>query len=221
MNRKRFLIWEKWRETQHSIDLKELQESLVSRGLASSGTRIQAEKHLKEKYLAEVEMERATMEEEETEVAERARERRNQRRINWVVAGGSFIAALGSVGSMVLALPLFNSQINNIQVKVDSLQESIEQMFERTEKEVFRYPELNNHITANPSGGSIIRLTLAHKPVKGSVNVWWGSMNLSPVYVDIEGQDVVLNFVDHAPENLIAEEGYSDIGFTVSYIRSE
>ncbi len=217
MNKKRFLIWEKWRGIQHSIELKELQQDLASRGLATSGIRNQAEKHLKDKYLSEIGMERASMEAEEVDLQERVNERNSQRRTNWIVACGSFLAALGSVGSMVLALPLFNQQINNIQVKVDSLQESLNSMYSRYETDVFTREQIMATMSEGPDNGVRFEVELTNEPIENSLNIFWAPAFISPTMYEVVGKKVILNVPYINPQQIREYPG--PLPLQISYFR--
>lgn len=182
MNRKKFEIWQRYKTKEQAIELQKLQDDFGARGLASSGMRNEAEKHLTEKCRAEIEMERETMEAEESEMGERKRERTN---LIWT----NRIVALGAIGSVVLALPIFSNQINNIQVQIDSLEASIRSLYASYTLETFCYTDLKDSFKKADSG-NIVEIQLKKAPVPNSVNVWEGAMSISPTYFKVYGNRV-------------------------------
>ena len=209
MNRKRFEIWKSWKTKQRAIELQELQENFAGRGLASSGMRNEAEKHLGERHDAEVEMEQAAMEAEEAETGGRERERRNLIRTNWIIA-------IGTIGSVVLALPFFSRQINSIQVKVDSLEASIRGIYSSYTLETFCYDELKDSFRKTELGNTV-EIKLKEAAVSNSVNVWEGAMSVSPTYFKVNGN--LLNVSTNMDSASLKEAcATMDFKYSVTYI---
>ncbi len=209
MDRKKFGIWRNWKAKQQAIELLELQENLASRGLASSSTRNSAENHLKEKYEAEVEMEQATMESEEAEARGRAHERKNLIRTNWIIA-------IGTISSVILTLPIFSAQINNIQVKVDSLEASIHGIYASYTLETFCYDDLKDSFTKTDLGNTV-EIKLKKKPVINSINVWEGAVSVSPTYFRVNG-DILEVSTNMDPKSLKEACSSMDFKYSVTYI---
>ena len=209
MNRKKFEIWQKYKVKEEHIELQKLQEDFAGRGLARSGIRNEAEEHLSEKYRAEIEMERETMEAEESETAGRKTERRN---LIWT----NRIIALGSIGLVILALPAFSNQINNIQVKIDSLEESIRGIYSSYVLETFCYEDLKDSFKQTELG-DILEIPLKEPAIPNSVNIWEGAMSISPIYFKVNGNhlEISTNFNTDALKDACAT---SDFKYSVTYI---
>ena len=209
MNRKKFEIWQKYKVKEEHIELQKLQEDFAGRGLAHSSIRNEAEEHLAEKYRAEIEMERETMETEESETLGRRRERRN---LIWA----NRIIALGTIGSVILALPAFSNQINNIQVKIDSLEESIRGIYSSYVLETFCYEDLKDSFKQTELG-NILEIPLKEPAIPNSVNIWEGAMSISPIYFKVNGNhlEISTNFNADALKDARAT---SDFKYSVTYI---
>lgn len=217
MNRKKFEIWRGWKEAEHEREKQKLIDDLANRGMAQSGIRGMEESNLRERYNAEIEMEHAVMEEDEEEKKEERKERKNQIRTNRIIAVSSIVAALSAMGSVIVALPIFSTQINNIQVKVDTLQASIKGLYAAYTLETF-CKELGGSFqhTAN---GTVVLLHLKKVPIQNSLNVWEGAVSVSPTYFHVSGNivSVETNMTNITPDN-ISELCANDFKYSVTYI---
>lgn len=123
--------------------------------------------------------------------------------ITAIVASAAVISALGSAGSAILALPQFSKQINNIQVKVDSIEASLQQLYQHYDREVITCDQVKSGAKAT-SDGTLLTLTLKHSAIPNSVNVWWGEMYLTPTDYSTAGNVLNIHFNPQGPGVIIA-----------------
>lgn len=126
----------------------------------------------------------------------------------------SAIVLIAFVG-LIVALPIFSKQVSNIQVKVDSIEESIKGIYGSYLLETFGYEELKDSFVQNASG-TVVRIKLSHRPTLKSVNVWEGPMSVNPSYFKVDGDILdVETIFDAASFKEAADSGYR---YTVTYI---
>lgn len=123
--------------------------------------------------------------------------------------------------ALVFAFPYFSNQINNIQIRVDSLQASIDGIYGKYKLEIFCYDELKDSFK-DVVGGKIVSIRLKQRPVPNSVNVWEGAMNISPLYFKVNDNvvEVETNFSVENLKEICSTPGSNGNGFkyTVMYI---
>jgi predicted PurR-regulated permease PerM len=123
------------------------------------------------------------------------------------------IAFLG----VVIALPVFTKQINNIEVKVDSLAQSIQGIYNSYTLESFCYDDLKNSFTKD-SSGNVVQIKLKNKPVPHSVNVWEGPVSVNPLYFKIDGNILNISTNFDADSFKQACDTSPDYRYTITYI---
>ena len=117
---------------------------------------------------------------------------------------------------LVFALPFFAYQINNIDVRIDNLQASLENIYNSYQKEVFKYSDIKNDFQQN---GTDVKISfhLKNKPIPNSVQIWWGEENsvgsaqISPQFIDVEDNVVTVNYSNRdlgSLTNPATERGY-------------
>jgi len=118
--------------------------------------------------------------------------------------------------ALILAFPYFSRQINNVQIQIDSLQESIEGLYGNFVQETY-CSELKDSFGTNDRGQKVVYISLEHKPIPNSVSVWEGIVNVPPIYFKVDGQ--VVEIETHWSPEILDQCGDAGIGaFTILYI---
>ncbi|OGZ53123.1 MAG: hypothetical protein A3B25_03230 [Candidatus Ryanbacteria bacterium RIFCSPLOWO2_01_FULL_48_26] len=119
--------------------------------------------------------------------------------------------------AVVFAFPFFSKQINNIQVKIDSIEQSIKNLYQRYALETFCPSDLKN--SYKPENGQyIVQLNLKNKPVHNSVSIWEGAFVISPSYFTVEGNKISLE-TNFGPNDIDQGCDHSSFQYTVTYVR--
>jgi len=100
----------------------------------------------------------------------------------WIGRPENYNAAIALIAffGVIVALPIFSKQINNIQISVDSLQQSIKGIYSQYIVETFCYDQLKNSFTQDKTLGNVVNITLKEKPIPFTVNLWEGALNVDP-----------------------------------------
>ncbi len=113
-------------------------------------------------------------------------------------AGVFLIAFFG----LVVALPVFSNQINNIQIKIDSVQTSLKEMFSRQRTEVFSAIEADKFEVIDYQGkGDYLKIPLKETPLQGSVTLWFTGLVQSPDWY-ITNDNIVLLKMSYTKNDL-------------------
>ena len=119
--------------------------------------------------------------------------------------------------AVVLAFPYFSKQINNIQIRVESLQESIESMYGHFVRESF-CSELKDSFSKNDKGENIVSIRLSRVPVPNSISIWEGIVSIPPAYFSVH-ENIIETETHWSPEVIERECQNNGIGsFIVTYI---
>ena len=139
---------------------------------------------------------------------------------HWIAKAENYNSAIVLIAffGIVVALPLFSKQINQIQVTVDSLQQSIKGIYSKYTLETFCYVQLKESFAQDKELGLVVRIPLKDKPIPFTINVWEGGMNVNPVDYKVDGNILVVQASGNAADlkTLCAEN--TSFGYTVTYI---
>ncbi|PIV42759.1 MAG: hypothetical protein COX92_01040 [Candidatus Nealsonbacteria bacterium CG_4_10_14_0_2_um_filter_40_15] len=111
----------------------------------------------------------------------------------------TFIIALIAV---ILAFPYFSKQINNIQIKIDSIESSLQQLYQHYDREIITCDQIKDGAKTTDDG-TLLTIYLKNKAISNSVNVWWGEMYLSPTDYSVTDNILVIHFVPQTPDVII------------------
>jgi len=140
---------------------------------------------------------------------------------NWLGADENHNASMVLITgvAVIFAFPYFSTQINHIEVKVDSLQESIKDLYGHYLKETY-CSELLDSFSKNNNGETIIQIKLKHHAVPNSVNVWEGAMSVAPAYFTVDGDyvNVETNFSKDSFKGACTDPEFY---YVVTYIPSD
>lgn len=117
--------------------------------------------------------------------------------------------------AVIFALPYFSRQINNIQVKVDSLGESVKNIYGHYVRETF-CPKSKDSFKKDGNGQNVVEIALKYQPVENSVNVWEGTLNVAPIYFSIHGK--MLELQTNFNANHMGRDCLDWGGYVVTYI---
>lgn len=118
---------------------------------------------------------------------------------------------------LIIALPYFSKQINNIQVKVDSLDASVQEMYSRNTIEKFSFDNINFNKGEKSNNLEII---LKNKPIGNSVMLWFFDQLTNPTNYKVENAKIRLDVMSDVDEEYLKSmsEQNSNI-IIVSYIK--
>jgi len=119
--------------------------------------------------------------------------------------------------AVLLALPYFSKQINNIQIKVDSIETNIQKLYDHYNREIFTYDQIKNGIKP-AKDGTLVTIHLKSKPIPNSVNVWWGVMYLSPTDYSVIDNTVTIHFTPQTPDEIADPK--NETPFVVAYVEN-
>lgn len=119
---------------------------------------------------------------------------------------------------LMLALPYFSKQINNIQVQIDSMDATIRTLYNMRITEVFDKDKIRT-ATIEPHGSGVdLTLLLESSSIEPkSVNIWWGSMYLNPSDFKVHENRVTIYFDAITVEQ--SRELLQTTPFTITYLR--
>ena len=106
-------------------------------------------------------------------------------------------------------------QINTIQVKIDTLQSSIKDIYGHYTRETF-CAELVNSFKKDSNGSNVVELKLKDQPVENSITIWEGAMNVAPIYFKVIGNTIDLE-TNFTADDIVRDCGGGG-GYVVTYI---
>ncbi|MEK7553944.1 MAG: hypothetical protein AAB517_01100 [Patescibacteria group bacterium] len=104
-------------------------------------------------------------------------------------------------------------QINTIQIKIDTLQSSIKDIYGHYTRETF-CSGLVNSFKKDSNGGNVVEIKLKNQPIENSVTIWEGALNVAPIYFKVTGNTI--NLETNFTADTMRDCGWG--GYVVTYI---
>lgn len=95
--------------------------------------------------------------------------------------------------AVVFAFPYFSRQISNVQVSIDSIAASVQELFSQQVTEYFHYNQVKDFKKVqSDSGADFLQIPLQEEPVKNSVMLWFGGVLQTPDWYKTDGRLLLL-----------------------------
>lgn len=121
--------------------------------------------------------------------------------------------------AVILAFPFFSKKIDNIEIRVNSIEQDLRNLFQKYTLETFCYNDLKDSFkTVN--GQTVVDIRLKSVPITNSVSLWEGALNVPPNSFKVEG-NIIEEETNLNADGLKALCNNGGFNYTVTYVKSD